>query len=88
MVVADTAREECCNLCSLTALSIKYFTFLLTEDQKPPVTLRQVEIPNNCISAELLQAVRSELSITGNNIVLKVYGLTFYLNYNVYSGIP
>ena len=50
----------------------KYFEIVLTEGQKPPVTLRQVDIPNNCSSDELLQAIRSELSLADNNIVLKV----------------
>jgi len=45
---------------------------VFTDGQKPPVTLRHFDIPNNCSSAELLQAIRSELSLAENNIVLKV----------------
>jgi len=57
---------------------VSNLTFVLTEGQKPPVTLRQVDIPNNCSSAELLQAIRSELSLAENDIVLKVRIIYFY----------
>ena len=46
--------------------------FIFTDGHKPPVTLRQVDIPYNCSSTELLQAIRSELSLAEDNIVLKV----------------
>jgi len=45
---------------------------VLSDGQKPPVTLRQVDIPSNCTSDELLEAIRSELSLAEDNIVLKV----------------
>jgi len=48
------------------------FMIVFTEGQKPPVTLRQVDIPNDCSSSELLQAIRSELYLEENDIVLKV----------------
>jgi len=56
----------------------EYWTLLLIEGQKPPVTLRSVDIPNDCSSAELLQAVCSELSLSESNIVLKVTFFVFF----------
>ena len=48
------------------------FTLVFSEGHKPPMTLRQVEIPNNCSSTELLQAICAELSLAESDIVLKV----------------
>jgi len=55
-----------------------------TEGQKPPVSLRSVDIPNNCTSDELLQAIYLELSLSESNIVLKVTVLYFLLHLDVY----
>jgi len=49
--------------------------FDLAEGQKPPVMLRQVAIPDNCISAVMIQAIRSELNLMDSNIILKLRNL-------------
>lgn len=47
-------------------------TFELADGQKPPVMLHAVGIPDNCTSNVMTQAIRKELGLLGENVVLKV----------------